>query len=91
MKPIVIIIAMPTGAGTYVVPGSGTSTCSDCGKKVSIAPATVKLMGAAHEVDYCIKCLKCARETIGNDPNPTFMPPTPAQVAEVRAALKVPK
>lgn len=91
MKPIVIVIAMPASADARVVPGSGTSTCSDYGKKVSIAPSTMKLMEAAHEVDYRIKCLPCAREVIGNDPNPTFMPPTPAQVAEVRAALKVPK
>ncbi len=62
MNPIAIIIAMPTGAGTRVVPGAGTSTCSDCGKKVSIAPSTVALMNANHEFDYRIKCLACARE-----------------------------
>jgi hypothetical protein len=73
--------------GAYSVPGGSVRPCCECGHDMYLAPSSVALMAEhAGALPLCHVCFTDRYEAGAV----TSVPPTPQQVAEIRAALAAP-
>jgi hypothetical protein len=67
-------------AGGPMIDGSVEEVCADCGRAIVVAPTGQ----AIRDETTTLLCIPCGMKAIKNDPDPTLMHATEAQMAEIR-------
>jgi hypothetical protein len=80
------LVCLPVkGGGSLIIPGSTKTRCGDCGERVWISPASLRLSKKRH---LKIVCMPCADVRAEKDDNLQIQPPTEEQRQEIRDMIE---
>lgn len=81
MSKVAYIISCRVADASYIVPGSLTSRCANCGEVVLVSPSSLEVRQDNPGSQFlCIQCGLAQIEKTGGE----FMEFTPAQKTEIR-------
>jgi hypothetical protein len=85
-RPETCLVCIPVAlADSTIVAGSTKHPCAECGQKVWVSPASMKL---AKEKKAVYLCIPCAQKMMEDDDEAEIATPSKEQIKELRDTLR---